>query len=95
MAPWIGLVLPRVLMRLPYGAATDAISGFDFEEMPTPAPHEATCGAPARWPWRCWPAVPLQDGWDLNLDAARTLEDLPSHVVTEDGQRLQQPAPKC
>ena len=32
-----------------------------------------------------------QDGWELNLDAARTLEELPSHVVSEDGQRVQQP----
>lgn len=92
MAPWIGLVLPRVLMRLPYGAATDAISGFDFEEMPTPRAHEsylwgAGSLALALLAGRAF----LQDGWALNLDTARTLEDLPSHVVGEDGQRLQQP----
>lgn len=92
MAPWIGLVLPRVLLRLPYGATSDPISGFDFEEMPAPREHTAYL----------WGAGSLalallagrafaQDGWDLDLDAARTLEDLPSHVFTEDGQRLQQP----
>ncbi len=91
MAPWIGLVVPRVLMRLPYGQATDAIGGFDFEEMPTPREHAAYL----------WGAGSLalallagrafeQDGWDLNLDAARTLEDLPSHIVSEEGQRVQQ-----
>lgn len=92
MAPWIGLVLPRVLMRLPYGAATDAINGFAFEEMPTPRQHESYLWgtgslALALLAGRAF----VQDGWELNLDAARTLEDLPSHVVSEDGQRVQQP----
>jgi type VI secretion system protein ImpC len=29
-APWLGLALPRLLMRLPYGPDTDAVDGFDF-----------------------------------------------------------------
>ncbi len=33
IAPWIGLAMPRVLLRLPYGAKTDAIDGFAFEEL--------------------------------------------------------------
>ena len=38
-APWLGLALPRVLLRLPYGAATDPLEAFDFEELPTASPH--------------------------------------------------------
>jgi hypothetical protein len=92
MAPWIGLVLPRVLMRLPYGAATDPISGFAFEEMPPSRPHEAYLwGAGSQALAQLAGRAFMQDGWDLDLDAARTVEDLPSHVVTEDGQRVQQP----
>lgn len=92
MAPWIGLVLPQVLMRLPYGAATDPISGFDFEEMPSPRDHAAYLwGAGSLAMALLAGRAFAQDGWDLNLDSARTLEDLPSHVVTEDAQRLQQP----
>ncbi len=33
LAPWIGLALPRMLMRLPYGENTDGIDAFDFEEV--------------------------------------------------------------
>jgi type VI secretion system protein ImpC len=92
MAPWIGLVLPRVLMRLPYGAATDAINGFAFEEMPASRPHEAYLwGAGSLALALLAGRAFMQDGWDLDLDAARTVDDLPSHVVTEDGQREQQP----
>jgi type VI secretion system protein ImpC len=92
MAPWIGLVLPRVLMRLPYGAATDPISGFAFEEMPPSRPHEAYLwGAGSLALAQLAGRAFTQDGWDLDLDAARTVDDLPSHVVTEDGQRVQQP----
>lgn len=43
----LGLVLPRLVLRLPYGAATDAIDGFGFEEVPDPpAPQEYLWGEP-------------------------------------------------
>jgi type VI secretion system protein ImpC len=92
MAPWLGLVLPRVLMRLPYGAATDPISAFTFEEMPAERPHDAYLwggGAPALalLAGRAF----QQDGWQMDLGAALDLEDLPSHVYTDDGERHQQP----
>jgi predicted component of type VI protein secretion system len=94
MAPWIGLVLPRVLMRLPYGSATDRISAFNFEEMDTAREHgHYLWGGGA-------PALALlagqafqQQGRDLQLAGHRDLEDLPSHVyTTADGERQQQPA---
>lgn len=92
MAPWIGLVLPRVLLRLPYGAATDPINGFGFEELPPSRPHEAYLwGAGSLALALLAGRAFVQDGWDLDLDTARTVDDLPSHVVTEDGQHLQQP----
>lgn len=92
MAPWLGLVLPRVLMRMPYGATTDPISAFAFEEMPAERPH-------ASYLWGGGaPALALlagrafqQDGWQMDLGAALDIEDLPSHVYTADGERQQQP----
>src|SRR5271156_5223261 len=38
-ACYLGLVLPRFLLRLPYGKATDAVERFDFEEMPGVPTH--------------------------------------------------------
>jgi type VI secretion system protein ImpC len=93
MAPWIGLVLPRVLMRLPYGAATDPVARFAFEEMPADRPHQAYLwggGAPAL---ALLVGQAFQhSGWAMDLADALDLDDLPSHVFTEDGERHQQPA---
>jgi len=47
-ARWIGLAMPRLLLRLPYGRATSPTESFDFEEMPQPPAHEAYLwGSPA------------------------------------------------
>ncbi len=40
-AAYLGLVLPRFLLRLPYGADTEPVEAFDFEEMPSSLDHEA------------------------------------------------------
>jgi type VI secretion system protein ImpC len=37
---WIGLALPRFILRLPYGEETSSLDLFEFEEMPTPPVHE-------------------------------------------------------
>jgi type VI secretion system protein ImpC len=47
-ADYIGLVLPRFLLRLPYGARTAPIDSFAFEEMPgVPVPSRYLWGNPA------------------------------------------------
>jgi len=92
MAPWIGLVAPRVLMRLPYGAATDRTHAFAFEEMPAERDHGAYL-----WGSGALAAALLvgraftEDGWQMNLASQLDIDDLPSHVYSEDGERHQQP----
>jgi type VI secretion system protein ImpC len=39
-ARFVGLALPRFLLRLPYGKDTEPVELFQFEEMPDPAAHE-------------------------------------------------------
>jgi type VI secretion system protein ImpC len=39
-APWIALAAPRVLLRLPYGARTDPVQAFGFEELGPEPEHE-------------------------------------------------------
>lgn len=98
MAPWLGLVLPRVLMRLPYGAATDAVSAFAFEELPPglPAAERHTRylwggGAPALLLLAGQALLQADDGDTPDLAGALDLDDLPSHIVDDDGERRQQP----
>ena len=40
-AAWIALALPRILLRRPYGAKTEPIDSFAFEEIPGAPEHEA------------------------------------------------------
>ena len=47
-ARWLGLAMPRFLLRLPYGRKTSPMEAFDFEEMAQPPAHEAYLwGSPA------------------------------------------------
>jgi len=39
-ADWIGLAMPRFLLRVPYGKKTSAIDAFEFEEMTEHPAHE-------------------------------------------------------
>jgi type VI secretion system protein ImpC len=85
-ARWVGLALPRFLLRLPYGKATDATESFAFEEMPSPPEHE-------RYLWG-HPAVACayllgetfaQYGWSMRPGAVNEIAGLPLHVYKTDG----------
>lgn len=92
MAAWLGLALPRVLLRQPYGPGSDPISRFDFDEMG--GEHRHACylwgGSAAALALLAGLAF-QQDGWNLDLGSALELDDLPSHVYSVDGDRHQQP----
>ncbi len=83
-AGYLGLALPRFLLRLPYGARTSAIESFEFEEMPEPPAHSAYLwGHPAL---ACLAVLTQpganEDSDDIGLD----LENLPLHTYREDGE---------
>jgi type VI secretion system protein ImpC len=88
LARWIGLVAPGLVLRLPYGADTDPIDAFDFDER---------AGADPAQPLLCGPAAVAcallageafqQDGWQLDLDAVLDIDDLPAWVYDDDGER--------
>jgi type VI secretion system protein ImpC len=92
MAPWLGLVLPRVLMRLPYGRDGERVASFEFDEMPLPREHEA-------YLWGCGSLAAAllagralqQEGEEFDVAAEVDLDDLPSHVFSEDSEKHQQP----
>ena len=93
VAPWIGLVAPRVLLRLPYGKATDPIEHFEFEEQPAESPmHETLLWGPGSL------VVALligraftEGGWELADDPALELDDLPAYTFKRDGAAQLQP----
>jgi type VI secretion system ImpC/EvpB family protein len=91
IAPWIGLALPRVLLRLPYGAKTDPLDALRFEELGLDAEHESYLwGNPALACALLIGQSFLDAGWDMQLGDRLELGDLPAHIVERDGEKRMQ-----
>ncbi|WP_172683753.1 type VI secretion system contractile sheath domain-containing protein, partial [Desulfosarcina cetonica] len=91
-AAWVGLAMPRFLIRLPYGVDTDPVDAFDFEEMPETPIHENYLWAHPAF------AVALvmgrsfaQSGWHFMHHLENHIAGLPLHVYTSDGERTLSP----
>jgi type VI secretion system protein ImpC len=91
-APWLGLALPRFLLRLPYGSATEPLESFRFEEMPgTPAHQDYLWGNPA-FACACLLGETFsRQRWQLNPGSRRELSSLPLHVYEEGGESRLRP----
>jgi len=87
VAPHIGLALPRILSRLPYGARTDPIDEFDFEELGACSSHESFLwGNPA---FGCALLIGLDfmsEGWNMVAGRNLTIEDLPAYCFEQQGE---------
>jgi type VI secretion system protein ImpC len=89
-APWIGLALPRFLLRLPYGKDTDALDSFPFEEMPRSEHGSYLWGNPAFFCAFLLGQSFLEQGWEMRR-LERRVEGLPLHVYREDGEAVAKP----
>ncbi len=91
-AAFIGLALPRFLLRLPYGAGADSTERFDFEEMPGRPDHEGFLwGNPALACVALLGEGFSEDGWDLRPDACRDVRGLPAYLYKREGEPVLQP----
>jgi len=95
LASSVGLVVPRVLARLPYGKKTDPIDAFPFEELSgaaTRAPAiERVWGSGAFALAQLHAAAFREQGWTGDVDGTE-LDDLPSHTFDDDGESRLVPA---
>lgn len=80
---YLGLALPRLLLRLPYGSRTSAIDSFKFEEMPGAPVHEHYLWGNAAL--ACLAVLVRGDPDNLNLD------DLPAHTYKKDSEWMMTP----
>jgi len=101
---FVNLVLPRVVARLPYGAATKPIDEFNYEEAPADASGAAR---PMDHEHYCWMNAAYVMGARLTDTFARTgfcvairgaegggkVENLPFHVFTSDDGDLDAKCP--
>ncbi len=91
VAPWIGLALPHVLARQPYGKESDPVTAFKFEELATPE-HEGYLWGSAAFSLALLAGQAFMEaGWSMELAAGLDIDDLPSHSVRDAGESRQQP----
>jgi type VI secretion system protein ImpC len=87
-AAYIGLVLPRFLLRLPYGKDTDPIERFDFEEFSPFAGHEQYLWGNSAALCACLLAGAFREfGWSLTNGLRCDLAGIPMHIYQSDGDR--------
>jgi type VI secretion system protein ImpC len=86
-ASYLGLALPRFLLRLPYGSATDPTERFAFEEMDAgPQHNHYLWGNPALACVTLLAQAFSHYGWDLRPGVVQEIESLPLHVFKEGGE---------
>ena len=91
MAGRIGLVLPRILGRLPYGRETDEISRFDFEELNSPVHENFLWVNPTISCAKLLAQSFTMGGWDMSADDHTDIGDLPAYTYEEDGEKKMLP----
>jgi type VI secretion system protein ImpC len=88
-ASYLGLALPRFLLRLPYGSETNETEEFSFEEMAEKPGPQHECYL---WANPVFAVVYLlaktfsQSGWDFRPGEYQEIDDLPIHVYKADGE---------
>jgi len=91
-AAYIGLAVPRFLLRLPYGKSAGAAEQFHFEEFPGPAPHEHLLwGNPAIACALLLGQAFGQEGWALRPGVIDEIDGLPAYTYREEGESLLKP----
>lgn len=86
-ASWLGLALPRFLLRLPYGKQTESTEQFAFEEfLALPRHEDYLWGNPAVACAYLLGEAFSESGWDLRPGEINQISGLPAHVYRADGE---------
>jgi type VI secretion system protein ImpC len=86
-ARYLGVALPRFLLRLPYGEDDDECERFSFEELSTPPRHEEYLwGSPALACATLLAQNFAASGWEMRPGTTRDLDGLPHHIRPVDGE---------
>jgi type VI secretion system protein ImpC len=90
-AGWIGLAMPRFLLRPPYSAANEA-DAFPFEEMPDAPVHDGYLwGSPAVICACLLGSAFNRHGWNFRPGKISKLDGIPGHKYTREGITLTTP----
>jgi type VI secretion system protein ImpC len=91
-ARWLGLIMPRFLGRLPYGAGGERCETFAFEELHDPIDHEHLLWTNGAMAGAVLLAQGFADaGWDLRPGLPAELDRLPLYVRHDHGEAVATP----
>jgi type VI secretion system protein ImpC len=86
-ASWLGMVLPRFLLRLPYGKQTEPMELFAFEEFPESPRHEDYLwGNPALACAYLLGEAFLESGGEMRPGEICEISGLPAHIYKAEGE---------
>ena len=84
-AAFLGLALPRFLLRQPYGKESDPLESFPFEELPNVSSHESYLwGNPALLCGYLLADAFQAEGWKMTSSGYGEVADLPVHKFCQD-----------
>lgn len=84
----IGLALPRVLLRTPYGKGSCSVEGFAFEERPEQTGHSAYLWGNAAFAWAFLIGQAFEEHrWQWQSGVQDTISDVPLAVVERSGNK--------
>ena len=90
---YLGMTVPRFLCRLPYGAETDPLENFEFEEFDGEPFHDGYC-----WSNACFVSALLHArsfsnyGWsEMGRSLEQDVDGLPVHMYKSNGETIYTP----
>lgn len=90
-ARYLGLTMPRFLARLPYGADTEPVDAFSFEEFDGPHSHDDYLWANSSFlVARLLAETYCECGWHFGDRFAQDVKGLPLHVHKREGETVYQ-----
>jgi type VI secretion system protein ImpC len=88
----LGLVVPRFLLRMPYGAESCPLESLPFTERPDPEDHDGYLwGNPALVGGVLLGCAFSEQGWGFDPSRALAMEDLPLYTFERDGEYCAKP----
>lgn len=91
IAGHIGLALPRVLGRLPYGRDTEEIDSFDFEELDANEHESFLWVNPSLACGQLLAQSFTEHGWNMSPDNHTDIGGLPTYTYLQDGEQKMMP----
>jgi Uncharacterized protein conserved in bacteria len=89
---YLGLTIPRFLARLPYGADTDPLERFSFEEFTDEPEHDKYLWANSAFACALLLAQSYSEyGWEMGPTFVQDLDGMPLHIYKQDGESVFQP----